>query len=76
MKIGIAGYKGRMGQMLVRELESGAWPGLTYAGGTLSSDNPEILFDADASATTTIFDTNSCTHPFSVVKRSFQASKR
>lgn len=48
MKIGIAGYKGRMGQMLVRELESGAWPGLTYAGGTLSSDNPEILFDADA----------------------------
>lgn len=48
MKIGIAGYKGRMGQMLVRELESGAWGGLSYAGGTTSADHPEILFDADA----------------------------
>lgn len=48
MKIGIAGYTGRMGQMLVRELESGAWPGLSYAGGTTSSDNPETLFHADS----------------------------
>ncbi len=47
MKIGIAGYKGRMGQMLVCELESGAWTGLTYAGGTESSDDPESLFNAD-----------------------------
>ncbi|MDB5490570.1 MAG: Dihydrodipicolinate reductase [Micavibrio sp.] len=48
MKIAIAGYKGRMGQMLVRELESGAYPGLSFFGGTVSSDNPENLFDADA----------------------------
>lgn len=48
MKIAIAGYKGRMGQMLVRELDSGAWPDLSYAGGTTSSDHPEALFEADA----------------------------
>lgn len=48
MKIAIAGYKGRMGQMLVKELESGTWPGLSYAGGTTSADNPEQLFSADA----------------------------
>lgn len=43
--ISIAGYKGRMGQILVKELESGTWPGLSFFGGTLSSDNPESLFD-------------------------------
>ena len=48
MEIAIAGYKGRMGQMLVRELDSGIWPGLHYAGGTTSADDPEKLFSADA----------------------------
>lgn len=47
MKVAIAGYKGRMGQMLVRELESGTWPDLVYGGGTDSNDDPEKLFDAD-----------------------------
>ena len=47
MKVAIAGYKGRMGQMLVRELESGAWPALSYAGGTTAADDPETLFSAD-----------------------------
>ena len=47
MKVAIAGHKGRMGQMLVRELESGAWPTLSYAGGTISADDPEKLFSAD-----------------------------
>lgn len=47
MKIAIAGYKGRMGQMLVRELESGTWPDLSFHGGTTSTDDPETLFTAD-----------------------------
>lgn len=47
MKIAIAGYKGRMGQMLVRELNSGAWPDMIFNGGTKSTDNAEILFAAD-----------------------------
>ncbi len=34
MKIGIAGYTGRVGQLLVKELQSGAWAGLELAGGT------------------------------------------
>ncbi|HEY0901434.1 MAG TPA: 4-hydroxy-tetrahydrodipicolinate reductase [Micavibrio sp.] len=44
MRIAIAGINGRMGRMLVSELESGAWPALSYAGGTTSADDPEILF--------------------------------
>lgn len=47
MKVAVAGYKGRMGQMLVQELESGAWPDLSFYGGTLPADNPDNLFDAD-----------------------------
>lgn len=47
MNIAIAGYKGRMGQMLVKELESGLWPELVYATGTTSADDPEKLFSAD-----------------------------
>lgn len=47
MKISIAGYKGRMGQMLVKEIEVAS--GLDYAGGTEEGDDPEILFNhADA----------------------------
>lgn len=49
MKIAIAGYKGRMGQMLVHELVSNdAWPDLDFYGGTTPADNPDNLFDADA----------------------------
>lgn len=48
MKIAIAGYKGRMGRILVQELENETCPGLTFFGGTTSADNPESLFDADA----------------------------
>lgn len=48
MKIAIAGYKGRMGRLLTQELESGAWPGLDFFGGTTPDDDPECLFDADA----------------------------
>ena len=47
MRIAIAGYKGRMGQMLVSELESGAWEGLSFAGGTTSADDPATLFTSD-----------------------------
>lgn len=36
-----------MGQMLVRELESGSWAGLSYVGGTTRHDPAETLFDAD-----------------------------
>jgi 4-hydroxy-tetrahydrodipicolinate reductase len=42
MKIAIAGYKGRMGQMLVRQIE--ADDTLSYAGGTEAGDDPEALF--------------------------------
>ncbi len=34
MKIGIAGYRGRVGQVLVKELQSGAWKGLDLAAGS------------------------------------------
>ncbi len=34
MNIGIAGYRGRVGQLLVRELQSGAWTGLELAAGS------------------------------------------
>lgn len=44
MRIAIAGQNGRMGRMLVNELESGQWPGLSFAGGTTSADDPEKLF--------------------------------
>ena len=48
MNIAVAGASGRMGRMLVQELESGAWPALSFSGGTTSSSgNPESLFDAD-----------------------------
>ncbi len=47
MKIAIAGYQGRMGRMLLKELESGAWPDLSFYGGTTPADPPENLFDAD-----------------------------
>lgn len=34
MKIGIAGYRGRVGQLLVKELQSGAWKNLELAAGS------------------------------------------
>lgn len=34
MKVGIAGYTGRVGQLLIKELQSGEWEGLELAGGT------------------------------------------
>lgn len=43
MKIGIVGYKGRMGQMLVWEIE--AHDTLTYFGGTEEGDDPATLFE-------------------------------
>ena len=47
MKIGIAGYTGRMGQMLIHEIESGAWPDLQFGSGTNRNDDPESLFAND-----------------------------
>ncbi|MCB1529986.1 MAG: 4-hydroxy-tetrahydrodipicolinate reductase [Rhodospirillales bacterium] len=43
MKTGITGYKGRMGQMLVQEIE--AQDGLSYFGGTEEGDDPAALFE-------------------------------
>lgn len=34
MNIGIAGYTGRVGQLLVKELQTGAWAGLALAAGS------------------------------------------
>jgi 4-hydroxy-tetrahydrodipicolinate reductase len=39
MKIGIAGYKGRIGTELLREIHSGSWDDLEFVGGT--SRQPE-----------------------------------
>ncbi len=47
LKIAISGCQGRMGRLLAQELESGAWEGMVYAGGTGSGDDPAILFKAD-----------------------------
>lgn len=44
MKIGIAGQNGRVGKLLVQELQSGTWPDLSFAGGTGSKDDPTPLF--------------------------------
>lgn len=41
MKIGIAGYRGRVGQLLVKELQSGHWPALQLAGGSSRSVSTE-----------------------------------
>ncbi len=47
MKIGVTGYKGRMGQLLVQEIET--TDGLTFAGGIDMGDDAEALFkEADA----------------------------
>lgn len=49
MKIGITGYKGRIGSLLVQELESGNFPGASYAGGVEQGDDTDALFEkADA----------------------------
>jgi len=58
LKIGIAGYTGRVGQILISELQSGAWNGLELAGGCapdaaqaeyFTTTDPTELFDrADA----------------------------
>ncbi len=47
MRIAIAGQNGRMGRMLVNELESGQWQGMSFAGGTISADDPEKLFGSE-----------------------------
>jgi 4-hydroxy-tetrahydrodipicolinate reductase len=41
MKIGIAGYRGRVGQLLVKELQSGAWKDLELATGSSRSLHSE-----------------------------------
>lgn len=45
MKMGIAGYQGRVGALLVRELQSGNWPNLDYAGGLGRGDDARALFE-------------------------------
>jgi len=47
VKVGVTGYKGRMGQLLVAEIE--ATDGLKFAGGIDQGDDAEALFKkADA----------------------------
>lgn len=41
MKIGIAGYTGRVGQLLVKELQSGTWSGLELAAASTRKIHPE-----------------------------------
>lgn len=44
MKVGIAGYTGRVGQLLVSELQSGEWDGLELAGGSAPNVTAETYF--------------------------------
>ena len=44
MKVGIAGYTGRVGQLLIAELQSGAWKGLELVGGTAPDASDEDYF--------------------------------
>ena len=44
MKVGIAGYTGRVGELLIKELQSGAWKDLQLAGGTAPDANDEDYF--------------------------------
>lgn len=46
MKLGIAGFHGRMGKAIRQELDSGAWPDLSFAAGSTADSNPEDLFAA------------------------------
>lgn len=49
LKIGITGFKGKIGSLLAEELRSDNWPGTEYVGGTERHDDPEELFKrADA----------------------------
>ena len=43
-KIGILGHTGRVGKLLAAELSSGTWKDLSFAGGTGSKDDPDLLF--------------------------------
>jgi 4-hydroxy-tetrahydrodipicolinate reductase len=43
MKIGISGYQGRVGQLLMKELQSGAWDGLELAGGSALEKTKEVF---------------------------------
>lgn len=57
MKIGVTGCTGRVGRLLIEELQSGTWDGLELAGGCardtsslegadfFTTDNPEELFE-------------------------------
>ena len=49
MKIGIAGYTGRVGALLINELQSGNWNGLELAGGYApdADDNPADFFTSN-----------------------------
>jgi 4-hydroxy-tetrahydrodipicolinate reductase len=47
MKIGIAGYTGRVGQLLMRELQSGVWKDLDLAAGSSRSAHPEHTYCED-----------------------------
>ena len=44
MKIGIAGYTGRVGQLLIQELQSGTWADLELAGGFAPDAKEETFF--------------------------------
>ena len=44
MQIGIAGYTGRVGQLLIQELQSGTWTDLELAGGFAPDAKEETFF--------------------------------
>lgn len=56
MKIGVAGYTGRVGQLLVRELQSGAWPTLDLVAVSSRTMHPEHAASNNFSIFTNIDD--------------------
>lgn len=52
MKIGVAGYKGRVGQLLVSELQSGTWPDLELACVSTRTLHPEHFPSEDFAVVT------------------------
>jgi 4-hydroxy-tetrahydrodipicolinate reductase len=44
-KVGVAGYKGRVGQLLTEELQSGTWSPLKFGGGSERDTDLNLLFN-------------------------------
>ena len=75
MKIGIAGYKGRVGQLILNELQSEQWQGMSVAGGsarTIPQTNPGFLVTQDPKA---LFEVSDCVIDFTLPESTLENAK-